>query len=178
MGNDIWSGNEHFLRGQEIKKSKKLSSRTKFISGIVVAVLFIILIAFYPSKKPEEPTLESEFVEEDFEKYRNMPTAELLKMLNEEKGLKDLHPLKEFEIVAKKYVFEPDEINAKVDDLIRLKVKAVDINHSIRIPTFFVSKYLPAAEEVIIEFPATKAGEFRFSSEEYEEMVGKIIITE
>ena len=137
-------------------------------------MLAVIIINYGGETSQEEPTQ----MEDDLAEYRNMSTEELLRMLNEEKGFKELHPLKEFEMIAESYSFEPDEINVKLNDRIRITITAIDTNHSIRIPGFFIERDIILGEDEIIEFIASKTGEFIFYSTEDDNMKGKIVVEE
>ena len=68
--------------------------------------------------------------------------------------------VKEFTIVAKQFSFEPNTITVKTGDLVRLRVKSVDVAHGIGISEFGVNELLSPGEEKTVEFTASKPGTF------------------
>ena len=97
-------------------------------------------------------------------------------MLNEEKGFKDLNPLRTFEIEVGDFYYEPNQITVNKDDKVRITLTSVDNNHSIRIPGFFIDKDIIPGTPTIIEFIANREGELVFYELENENMRGKVII--
>ena len=106
----------------------------------------------------------------------DMSTEELLEQLNQEKGL--IGKIHEINMTAGSYYFEPDEIKAEVGDKIRITITAVDKDHQILIPSFFISETLERKKPEKIEFIVNRAGSFIFKSKENDNMVGKIIVEE
>jgi cytochrome c oxidase subunit 2 len=70
--------------------------------------------------------------------------------------------VKEFEITARQFEFEPATIRANLGDTVKLKIRSVDVPHGIAIPEFGVSERLEPGEEVQVEFVANKQGTFTF----------------
>lgn len=70
--------------------------------------------------------------------------------------------LKQFDMIAKQWSFEPGNISVKQGDTVRLRVKSVDVTHGIAIPDFNVNKSLTPGETVTVEFVADKKGTFTF----------------
>lgn len=86
-----------------------------------------------------------------------------------------------FNIIAKNWEFEPNEIIVNKGDNVKLNIKSIDVNHGIAIPDFGISEFLTPGKEVTIEFIADKEGEFRFfcnvfCGEKHMMMKGKIIV--
>ena len=79
---------------------------------------------------------------------------------------------------AGSYYFEPSELTAELDDRVVITLTTDDENHSIRIPGFFIEQDVFVGEETIIEFIATKPGEFVYYSIEDEDMKGKLIVVD
>lgn len=89
--------------------------------------------------------------------------------------------LKEFNLKAKQWDFEPGTINVNEGDKVVLNIESEDVKHGISIPDFGVSEELVPGELVKIEFVANKKGEFRFfcniqCGEGHGNMNGKIIV--
>lgn len=70
--------------------------------------------------------------------------------------------IKEFDIVAKQFSFEPGIIEVSEGDLVRINIKSIDVVHSISIPDFGVNEKLFPGKDVEFEFVADKVGEFGF----------------
>ena len=69
---------------------------------------------------------------------------------------------KEFDVVAKKFAFEPSTITVDKGDKVILNIESIDVTHGISIPEFNVNSFLEPGETVKIEFIANKQGEFDF----------------
>ena len=189
MARDIWSGKEHFLRdkpSKPIKPSVKLAELKgiNFLNLLknrfMIIVLIVILLAFLMIPKCQErpEKVEEEIPEDNLSEYRNLTAAELLRILQQEEGFEERHPLREIDIMAEKYYFEPNEIRVTYNDFVRLRVKSMDIEHDIRIPAYFISEKIKAENHTTIEFIANKPGEFVFDSLANENMKGKLIVEE
>ena len=197
MGKDIWSGKEHFLRDQNKKSisSKDIKDKISKIKqgdilklikgkiGFIILIIILLAILVIPRLVDKESVIEGEAVREividdeaeDLEKYRNLSTEELLNELYG-KEVRKVHPLRELEMTSGAYYFEPDEIRVNLDDLVRIDITSNDLNYTLRIPGFFVSKEIDIDRKTTIEFIASKEGEFIINSPDYEEMSGKIIV--
>ena len=68
--------------------------------------------------------------------------------------------IKEFEITANNWKFEPSSITVNKGDKVILHVTSTDIQHGIAINEFGISQDLTPGETVNIEFIADKKGEF------------------
>ena len=86
------------------------------------------------------------------------------------------------EVVAKRFVFEPSEIEVTVGERIRLAVRSADGVHGIEIKKVTVSKEIPrGAAPVMIEFTADEAGRFPIICSEYcgdghDDMKGTLVV--
>lgn len=71
---------------------------------------------------------------------------------------------REIEIISKQYDFSPSVIKVKQGEKIRLRLKSVDVPHSLAIkaPFLNVNQYVEAGTDEVIEFTATEKGEFPF----------------
>ena len=92
---------------------------------------------------------------------------------------------KVFEIVAKRFSFEPATVEVIEGDTVRLLVRSADGPHGVEIKAFKVKKAVPRAKEgdspVTIEFVAAAAGEYPILCSEYcgnghKDMKGTLIV--
>lgn len=92
---------------------------------------------------------------------------------------------KVFEVVARRFAFEPAIIDVVEGDRVRLVVRSADGPHGVEIKAFKVKKAVPRAKPgdspVTIEFVASAAGEFPILCSEYcgnghEEMTGTLVV--
>jgi cytochrome c oxidase subunit 2 len=92
---------------------------------------------------------------------------------------------KVFEIVAKRFSFEPATVEVIEGDTVRLLVRSADGPHGVEIKAFKVKKAVPRAKEgdspVTIEFVAATAGEYPILCSEYcgnghKDMTGTLIV--
>jgi cytochrome c oxidase subunit 2 len=92
---------------------------------------------------------------------------------------------KVFEVVAKRFSFEPATIDVVEGDTVRLLVRSADGPHGVEIKAFKVKKAVPRAKEgdspVTIEFVAAAAGEYPILCSEYcgighKDMTGTLIV--
>jgi len=86
------------------------------------------------------------------------------------------------EVIAKRLVFEPAEIDVMVGERVTLAVRSADGVHGIEIKKVKVSKEIPrGAAPVMIEFTATEAGRFPIVCSEYcgdghDDMKGTLVV--
>lgn len=86
------------------------------------------------------------------------------------------------EVIAKRFAFEPAEIEAMVGEKVTLAVRSADGVHGIEIKKVKVSKEIPrGAAPVMIEFTATEAGRFPIVCSEYcgdghDDMKGTLVV--
>jgi cytochrome c oxidase subunit 2 len=86
------------------------------------------------------------------------------------------------DVVAKRFAFEPPEIEVMVGERVRLAVRSADGVHGIEIKKVKVSKEIPrGAAPVMIEFTATEAGRFPIVCSEYcgdghDDMKGTLVV--
>jgi len=93
--------------------------------------------------------------------------------------------LKIFEVVARRFAFEPATIEVVEGDRVRLLVRSADGPHGVEIKAFKVKKAVPRAKPgdapITIEFVATAAGEYPILCSEYcgnghKEMTGALVV--
>ena len=92
---------------------------------------------------------------------------------------------KTFEVVARRFAFEPAVIEVIVGDQVRLLVRSADGPHGVEIKQFKVKKAVarakPGDEPVTIEFVASEAGTFPILCSEYcgdghKDMTGTLVV--
>ncbi len=69
-------------------------------------------------------------------------------------------PEKAFEVVARRFAFEPSTLEVRQGDRVRILVSSADGVHGIGIRKFKVNSLIPRGKTVTIEFTATEAGTF------------------
>ena len=86
------------------------------------------------------------------------------------------------EVIAKRFAFEPAEIEVTVGEKVTLAVRSADGVHGVEIKKFKVKKEIPrGAEPVMIEFTANEAGRFPIVCSEYcgdghDDMKGALVV--
>ena len=92
---------------------------------------------------------------------------------------------KVFDVVAKRFAFEPATIEVTEGDTVRLVVRSADGPHGVEIKAFKVKKAVPRAKPgdspVTIEFVASAPGEFPILCSEYcgnghKDMTGALVV--
>ena len=87
------------------------------------------------------------------------------------------------DVVARRYAFEPAEIEVAEGETVRLRVRSADGLHGFEIKQFNVKKEIPrGTEPVEIEFTPTKVGRYpilcsEFCGEGHDEMKGALVVT-
>lgn len=71
-------------------------------------------------------------------------------------------PVREFDMTAKRYSFNPSTIRVNQGDLVRITVESTDVSHGIAIREYDINVELPPGQTKIIEFTADKKGTFNF----------------
>jgi len=70
--------------------------------------------------------------------------------------------IKEFQITASQFSFEPNIITVNKGDTVKLKIKSVDVTHGFTINEFGVNEKLEPGKMIDVEFVAGKTGAFSF----------------
>jgi cytochrome c oxidase subunit 2 len=89
--------------------------------------------------------------------------------------------VKEFTLTAKNWTFNPSVITVKQGDKVKLNVKSIDVSHGFALPDYGFDQKLEPGKEIIIEFIASKKGEFTFfcsvlCGEGHKDMKGKLVV--
>jgi cytochrome c oxidase subunit 2 len=86
------------------------------------------------------------------------------------------------EVIAKRFAFEPSQIDVTVGERVLLSVRSADGVHGMEIKKLKVKKEIPrGGEAVVIEFTAADAGRFPIVCSEYcgeghEDMKGMLVV--
>jgi cytochrome c oxidase subunit 2 len=86
------------------------------------------------------------------------------------------------EIVARRFAFEPSEIQVTVGERVRLMVRTADGLHGIEIKKFKITKEIPrGTKPVVIDFTPGEAGRFPIFCSEYcgdghDDMKGTLVV--
>lgn len=89
---------------------------------------------------------------------------------------------RDIEVVARRFAFEPAEVDVTVGERVRLLVRSADGVHGVEIEQFRVNKEIPrGGKPVAIEFTASQEGRFPILCSEYcgdghEEMTGTLVV--
>ena len=89
--------------------------------------------------------------------------------------------VKEFEVTANNFSFEPATITVNKGDTVLLKITSLDVNHGFAISKFGVSEFIGAGKTVTVEFVASESGSYPFYCSVYcgsghGEMKGALIV--
>jgi cytochrome c oxidase subunit 2 len=87
------------------------------------------------------------------------------------------------DVIARRYAFEPAQIEVAVGEPVRLMVRSADGVHGLEIKKLKVKKTVPrGSEAVAIDFTATEAGQFpilcsEYCGDEHDSMKGMLVVT-
>lgn len=89
--------------------------------------------------------------------------------------------VKEFNMIAKQFEFNPSTVEVNEGDTVILHIKSIDLTHGIAIPAFGVNQELNPGEEVTVQFVADKKGTYTFFCNIYcgaghREMTGTLVV--
>jgi len=86
------------------------------------------------------------------------------------------------EVVARRFAWEPSEIQVTVGERVRLVLRTADGLHGIELKKFKIAKEIPRGNKpVTVEFTADEAGRFQFLCSEYcgdghDDMKGVLVV--
>ena len=91
--------------------------------------------------------------------------------------------MREIEVTAKKFEFNPNLISVKRRDHVKLVITALDRDHGFKLEPFNIDVKLKKGEPTTIEFTADKAGTFPFQCSNFcglghGKMKGKMVVEE
>jgi cytochrome c oxidase subunit 2 len=90
--------------------------------------------------------------------------------------------VKTIEVTASRFEFQPERIEVKEGDHVRLTIHSADTKHGFAIPELGVKTAIPkGGAPVTVEFVASKAGTFGFKCSEYcgsghKRMMGTLVV--
>ncbi len=89
--------------------------------------------------------------------------------------------IKEINIIASQWKFEPAEIIVNRGDKVRLNLTSVDVPHGLVIKEYGLSQFIKPGETATVEFTADQPGEFAFFCNVFcggghREQKGKLIV--
>lgn len=71
--------------------------------------------------------------------------------------------VKEFDLTAKQWEFNPSTITVNKGDTVKLHITSIDVTHGFGMPDFGISETLTPGSTIDIEFVADKRGTFTFA---------------
>lgn len=91
--------------------------------------------------------------------------------------------VREIQMTAKKYEFNPNLITVKKGERVTLIITALDRDHGFKLEAFGINQRLKKGDATTIEFTADKAGTFPFQCSEFcgfghGRMKGKLVVEE
>jgi len=91
--------------------------------------------------------------------------------------------VREIQMTAKKYEFNPNLITVKKGEHVKLVITALDRDHGFKLEAFSINQKLKKGDPTTIEFTADKAGTFKFQCSEFcgfghGRMKGKLVVEE
>jgi len=75
--------------------------------------------------------------------------------------------IREFNLVAKRWEFNPSEINVNEGDTVILNVESIDVSHGFSLLSFNVNERLDPGNKIRVEFIADEKGTFNFFCNNY-----------
>ncbi len=128
--------------------------RLRYLIAIIAILLTIALIVSCAKQVAEM---------NEVEEPEMVILPEDMKPVVEEKPIPVIErPVKEFSVSARQWTFEPTQIVVNQGDLVKLKLKTLDIQHGFQIREFGVEEALNPGEEVTVEFIANRKGTFTY----------------
>ena len=134
---------------------------------LVLGIIFVLLIsACSQQAEPVQPAPQPKAVIEPADEpsepiQAGMPVPGQEDEVEETIVVPD-SKIKEFDMTARQWAFEPSTIMVKEGDTVRLNIKNEDVAHGFAIFEFNVNERLPPGKTTTIEFTADKKGEYTF----------------
>lgn len=140
---------------------------------IFLTLIFIVGCSHTNNKSDADTDVSSKFSAPGFE---DVPEAIVVDSNSEDE-------VKEFNIIAKKWEFEPGTIEVNRGDKVKLNIKSTDVKHGFSLSDFGINKDLNPGETTTVEFTADKLGTFTFFCSVYcgsghQDMKGTLIVNE
>ena len=74
----------------------------------------------------------------------------------------ELEGRRSFSLTASRYSFEPDVLDVRLNDVVRLTITSEDIAHSFTVDAYRIQKRVPPGGSTTFEFRAEEAGRFSY----------------
>lgn len=161
----------------------KQSGNTSIIV-IIVIVLVIAAGALFlfsnNAQAPEDAMIEEDTMMQEESMIEDNSTMEEDTMMDEEAMMEDVL---EIEVEGGAFYYDPDIIEAKVGQTVRVTFNSVDMQHDFDIDELDLdTEVIPGGESLTFEFTPTEVGEFEYycsvGSHREEGMVGTLVVTE
>lgn len=157
---------------------RKTQKKAQALVWIIVIILVLVVVGgFFFFKQPSGESQQTNSKEASTGELSNLPGQGELGT----GGIFQESNVKEFDIIAKQWEFEPNLIVVNEGDTVILNIKSIDVAHGFALPTFGVSARLNPGKETKIEFIADKKGTFTFfcnvqCGSGHSSMNGKLIV--
>ena len=115
--------------------------KTILIGGVIIAALVLVFFLLRTPQTPLETTPPTE-------------TTPLENPSSQE--------VREINITAKQWSFEPETIRVKKGEMVRLNIKSLDVTHGFALPALGISEVLEPGKTTTVEFQATREGTYSF----------------
>ena len=116
------------------------------------------------SDAPTITTAETqESASDEIETTNEAPVGEESDALAEESEQEMALSVKEFNMVARQWDFEPSTITVNEGDTVLLYIQRVDVGHGFGLSAFGINEYLAPGQTVDVEFVADQKGTFQFA---------------
>jgi cytochrome c oxidase subunit 2 len=76
-------------------------------------------------------------------------------------------PIRTIDVALSRFAFEPERIEVRVGERVRLNVRSMDSAHGFQVKELDLLAHLPARGHTVIELAPTKAGAYRVACSEY-----------
>jgi plastocyanin len=149
------------MEGNDVDKTQEQTASSKKPILIVAVLLVVAIVAggILLMSRRSEPQVQTRLVDETFE----ITEAEGRENTVFDPVETELADVRIVAVEAGSYYFEPNEINVKVGDTVRIEMTSVDMMHDLVIDDLGVRMPITQmGQTASIEFTAEEAGEYQF----------------
>ena len=138
------------------------------VLGVVISVILLSLAGCGQTQIVEETVNQQPEQKDEFRVELEIPDTTTTTQPSQPEQVSQVDDevtgssVREIDMVAKKWVFEPNTITVNEGDTVTLHITSIDVDHGISIPTFGVNQKLEPGDEVDVTFVADKKGSFPF----------------
>lgn len=155
---------------------------------LIIAAILALLLTACSATQPASQAIGNQ---QSYQPTQNVPPEPVKQEANKvviqsTQGMMQNPPpimsnIKEFDVIAKKWEFNPSVIKVNLGDEVVLNVKSIDVEHGIAIPDFNIMQSLHPNEPVTIKFKADKKGSFSmycnvFCGSGHKDMKGTLVV--